>query len=199
MTTATAEETTVLPPDDVDDVQADVDDPDAPYGRDPKGKPYKRPEEWRARLADSLAKARASRGPQKAPGRSRTAKPAGATKTAGKPSGVDYRPGIIGLLQIPQFGLVMAGKYVSPAYALDAVTLQLHGPSIADALHQTAIEQPAVAAILDRVLAVGPYGALLGALIPVAAQIAANHGMIQPNPEMGVLSPQGLIDALNAQ
>lgn len=193
------------PPEDIErDDQADAldglsVDPEAPYGRRPDGTPYKRDPAWRAKLASTLASARASKGAQKAPTRSRTAKAAGAPKPAGKSASVDYRPGVKGLLQIPAFALGLMGKFVHPAYALDSATITLHADSVAEALHQTALEHDQVAAILDRALAIGPAGALLGALLPLGLQIMANHGKIPVNPEMGILSPEGLVEALGAQ
>jgi hypothetical protein len=168
-------------------------DPEAPYGRNPKtGKPYRKSPEARAEWARQMNEARwAGSGPaapRKTTGR----------KTTGKTSGtVDYRPGIMGLLSIPIFGLGMLGRY-KPECALDAATLSLHGPVIAGALNETAQHQQWLADILEKALTVGPYGAVLGALVPVALQIAANHGKLEPNAEMGILSPEDLIRAVQA-
>lgn len=190
------------PPEDLDQDQAPEGlsvDPEAPYGRRADGTPYKRDPAWRAKLADTLAAARASKGSQKPPGRSRSAKPSTGAKTAPKASGVDYRPGVKGLLQIPAFALGLMGKFVHPAYSLDSATITLHADSVAEAIHQTAMEHDQVAAILDRALAIGPAGALLGALLPLGLQIMANHGKVPVNPEMGILGPDQLVEALMNQ
>ena len=64
-----------------------------------------------------------------------------------------------------------------PATQPDAIAITVHWPGIAKALDETAQANPALAAVLDRVIAVGPYGALLTAVMPLAAQLAVNHGL----------------------
>jgi hypothetical protein len=39
-------------------------------------------------------------------------------------------------------------------------------------------QDPKVARVLDRICAVGPYGALVTAVVGLGAQLAANHGRI---------------------
>lgn len=192
---------TVEAPEDLDAPVVDVDDaaagdadedPDAPYGRNPRtGKPYQRPPEWRAKMADALARGRVTQSSGKPPARKAVKKPASAGAT-------DYRPAIAALLQIPATALAMLGRH-KPAFALDSATIQLHTPMLANAIHETAVVDDRVAAILDRALAAGPYGALLGALIPVALQIAANHGRIPAVAEMGIMTPEQLVAALDAR
>lgn len=168
-------------------------DPDAPYGRNPKtGKAYRRSPEWRASVAATLAKGRQIRA-----SRGAAPRPPSARKPAGKrpAAAVDYRPGVKGLLQVPAFALGVLGRR-DPVYALDSAAVTLHADAIADAVHETAVADERVAAILDRVLAVGPYGALLGALLPLALQIAANHGAVRPSPDLGVLGPDELVAAV---
>jgi hypothetical protein len=91
--------------------------------------------------------------------------------------GTDYRAGITGLLQIPSAMLGMLGQR-DETFALDGAALSMHSPALAEALNDLAQDNIAVAAALDRILAVGPYGAILGALMPLAFQIAANHKLI---------------------
>lgn len=97
------------------------------------------------------------------------------TKTAGG-SGqrAKYFEGVSGLFQIPAAVLTL----VDP---VDGFCVAQHTPSIATAVADLAVERPEVAAALDRVLAVGPYGALLGAVLPLFFQLGHNHGMI-PEP-----------------
>lgn len=182
-------------------------DPEAPYGRRPDGTAYKRSPEWRERVGQVLAAGRAAKRAgtgagetRRGPGRPRkaTGSPSSPRPGAPRKEAVDYRPGVAGLLQLPTVMLAMLGR-VNPAYSLDALTLNLHTPAIAEAVHQTAINDDRVAAILDKVLAAGPYGALLGALIPVGLQIAANHGKLAPSPEMGILSQDELLAATAAK
>lgn len=149
-------------------------DPDAPYGRkadgSPKAKPGRRPKNGSAPRVAKIQPAR----PRKA------AAPRPTTK---KPTGPDYAGAVMGLLQLPAAGLALAGAK-DQRFLADAITLELHGPPIAQALHDIAQEQPAVAAVLDRLMHVGPYGALIAAVSPLIFQVAANHGLVQPG-QMG--------------
>jgi hypothetical protein len=81
------------------------------------------------------------------------------------------------MLQIPAFALGAAGQ-LNESLALDGAALSMHAPGIAEALNDLANDNPAVAAALDRILSVGPYGAIIGACLPLAFQIAANHKKI---------------------
>jgi len=186
------------------DLSDDDYDPEAPYGRKPDGTPYKMSPEARAATGTRLtaarmaARAAAGLGPAVgAPGKKTPAR-----KTAGV---VDYRPGIKGLLQLPAFGLAVVSRFQKvpdgeiPALALDGMTITLHSDTMAEALNSVAQEQPQVADALDRILAVGPYGAVLGAFLPVGLQIAANHGKMPVNAEMGILGPEQLLRELERQ
>lgn len=108
------------------------------------------------------------------PGRPRgtrtgTARPAAASK---RPAGPDYAAAIAGVGQVVAGGLALAGL------PLDAWAVSTHTPPIAQALHDLAAVQPAVAAVLDKVLAVGPYGAVIAAGLPLVVQLLTNHKMI---------------------
>lgn len=85
-----------------------------------------------------------------------------------------YEEGVQGLLQIP----AMAISFVDP---VDGFCVASHTPPIAKAVADLAVERPEVAAALDKVLAVGPYGALIGAVLPLVVQIGHNHGLV-PEP-----------------
>jgi hypothetical protein len=155
--------TDVLTPEPVTDLPPGR-DPDAPYGRRPDGTPRGKP------------------GPKKSTGPTPT-RPAAAAppkRPAAKKGTTDYRPGINGLLQIAAFPLALAGK-ARPVFALDAAAIAIHGPNVAEALNAIAQERPEVAAALDRILSVGPYGLLIGAVIPLVAQLGHNHGKL-PEP-----------------
>lgn len=90
----------------------------------------------------------------------------------------DYTQGIAGLFQVVAFPLT----FVAPA---DAAAVTHHAPGIAAALNSVAQERPEVAAVLDRVLAGGPYAALLAATLPLVIQLGHNHGLI---PEAAAVS-----------
>lgn len=139
--------------------------PDAPWGRKADGTPRKRP----GARPGQFVGANAGRTPR-APGPRKTA----ASSRARQTTGTDYRPGIIGLIQIP--AAILGGLGMKDeTFALDGAALVMHSPGIAEALNDIAQDNLAVAAALDKILAVGPYGAIIGALLPLVAQIAANH------------------------
>lgn len=164
------------PPDDVD--------PEAPYGRTPQGRPYKRPREWREKTTAAMQRGAAAAAKMSTGGTRK--KPAAGT--------TDYRPAIVGLLAIPAGVLGMLGR-VNPAFALDGITLKIHAPAIATAVSDAASTNDMVAQALDKILTMGPYGALLGCLVPLALQFAANHKLIEPQPEIGVMGPAELLAA----
>lgn len=100
-------------------------------------------------------------------------KAGGTTRRAGSQR-AKYAEGVAGLLQVPAAVL----SFVDP---VDGYCVAKHTPNIAGAVADLAVERPEVAAALERVMAVGPYGALIGAVLPLAVQIMHNHGMV-PEP-----------------
>ncbi len=188
--------TTVLAPEDVDHVDpaAEAADPDAPYGRNPEGVPYKRPKEWRDKLAAKLAEGRRTQSAAAPP-----RKPAKKTAAKGSSSAApDYYAGAMALAQLPAVVLTVASKF-KPTLALDAAALTLHAPNLAAAAAATAERDERFAALLDKALSIVPYGALLGAALGLGMQIAANHGAIPVVAEMGILSPDELIAVATGQ
>jgi hypothetical protein len=79
-----------------------------------------------------------------------------------------------------------------PVFAADAAAITVHALPIASALDDLAHEDAAVAAVLERVLQVGPYGALLAAVAPLVLQVLANHEAIPPG-TLGTIPPDQLI------
>jgi hypothetical protein len=168
-------------------------DPDAPYGRRADGTPKAKP--GRKGSGAAPAAPRAVSAP-----RPRTTAATGRPAARKSPTGaVDYRPGLNGWLQILSLPLALAGR-VRPVLALDAAAVSIHGPGVTDALNTVAQDQPEVAAVLDKIMAVGPYGVLIGAIIPLVAQIGANHGKIPSSVAtgMGAIDPATLKDQLDA-
>jgi len=90
--------------------------------------------------------------------------------SAGSPR-ARYAEGVAGLMQIPA-GII---AFVDP---VDGFCISQHTPHIAGALADLAVERPEMAAALDRVMAIGPYGALVGAVFGLGIQLAHNHGMV---------------------
>lgn len=156
-----------------------------PYGRRADGTPRAKPG------------AKTTAGPRlaAAPRPRKTTRPA-----APKRNEPDYRPGILGLLQIPAMGLSMIGRQTkNPALQADGYALAMHAPGLAEALNQTAKAQPSVARALDTLMKAGPYGAIIGAMVPLVMQLAANHKLMNPAPQMGIHDPADLVAASDQQ
>lgn len=122
----------------------------APYGRFKNGKPRKNP-------PGGKAKGSAGRSRQKA--------------------ATPYAEGINGIFQVAATGAIVLGQG-KPAFVADAMAITEHGPNIANALEMLANERPEVAAVLDRIMQIGPYGVLIAATVPLIAQILANHNLV---------------------
>lgn len=100
--------------------------------------------------------------------------------TGGRPpsrSSIDYRAGLLGIAQLFATPLGLAGAK-KPVLALDAAAITMHAPPIAGAINETAKHDQRLAALLDKILTLGPYGLVIGAAIPFVAQICSNHGWI---------------------
>ncbi len=159
---------------------------DYPYGRRADGTPRSRPGPKSSGSAPRMA---AAPRPRKA------ARPAAAKK--GEP---DYRAGIMGLLQIPAMGLSMVGRQTkNTALQADGYALAMHAPGIAEALNETAKAQPAVGRALESIMKAGPYGAIIAAMVPLVMQLAANHGVMNPAPQMGIHAVADLVAASDQQ
>lgn len=118
-----------------------------------------------------------------------------------KKSGTDYREGIEGLLQLPAAALAVVGSQTDkqghlthPEFLADASAIADAAPKIASAVSDLANDRPEVAAVLDKILKVGPYGALITAVLPLAAQILTNHRVIPA----GLLGAKSLEDQFAA-
>lgn len=118
--------------------------------------------------------------------RSVPAAPRGGSKKA---EPVDRKAGVEGLLQITA-GVLM----VLPATQPDAAALGMHGENLGAAIVATADADERFGRALDKLLRTGPYTALVMAVVPLAAQVAANHKLV-PAGFMGTEDP----DKLRAQ
>ena len=140
--------------------------PEAPYGYKKDGTPYKR-------RPNGAGKGRSTGG-------------GGRRKKA-----PDYADGINGVFQIAATALAIAGDK-KPVLLADSIAITMHGPNIAEGLNQLAQERPEVAAVLERILQVGPYGLVIGATFPLVFQLLTNHG-VAPAGLLGTHKPEDLI------
>jgi len=192
----TAEYPTVAPPELVEELVDQAVDPEAPYGRNPAtGRPYTMPEDKRLEIGQRLADARRNKRPPSSARPPGKAKGPAAGKPAAKAAGPDYRTAVLGLAQVPAIVLGVLGR-INPRFALDSATITLYSPPAADAIHELALSDARVAAILDKAMMIGPYGAIAGVLLPFVLQIACNHSRIPPIPALGVLGPDELVAAV---
>jgi hypothetical protein len=76
----------------------------------------------------------------------------------------------------------------------DAGAVSLHWPNIADEGAKLAETNDAVARGIDALCNFGPMAGLIGAALPFALQLAANHGRIDPGAakSLGVIEPDDL-------
>lgn len=131
--------------------------------------------------------------PKKAPGRPRTNGPR-RTTTRRQPQTPNYYQGVKGLFQAAAVPLAFTSPF-------DAYAITKHHDPIAKACHQLALENAAFAALLDRIMVVGPYSMLVSACLPLVAQVAYNHKLI---PEelatgLGAISQAQIIAELTGQ
>lgn len=173
------------------DDDGDGSDPAAPYGRKADGTPKAKPGRPKG-TPDGNPRTRTTQ---------RRAKVAAAPPRKSRPrpkqqQGPDYRAGIVGIAQLVAAPLMVAGLK-NPALRADAAAIVHHAVPIADAMQETAEQIPGFAAALDKLLSVGPYGALLAAAMPLAVQVAANHGFLpaQVAQAMGAQDPETLMEA----
>ncbi len=134
----------------------------------------------------------------KAPGRRPGPRP-GVRPAAAKRNEPDFRPAIGQLLQMPAMLLQVAGRQINNhGLQADGVAVAMHAPGIAEAVNQAAKMDPRIAQALESMNKAGPWATLAFAVLPLAMQIAANHGVIPSNPNMGIHTPQDLAAGSNA-
>ncbi len=137
-----------------------VKDPDAPYGRKADGTPKAKPGRPSSGATGTASSSRAKK----------------------SKASTEYAPAIEGLFQLIAFPVAFA-------YPADAAAITHYAPGIAKELDALAQVRPEVAAALDRVLSVGPYGAVIAATLPLVIQLLVNHGVIP----IGAVSSFGVV------
>lgn len=105
---------------------------------------------------------------------------------------------IRGLMQMPAAALIITGQRTeSVALVADGATVLVHGPALAQAIEEIAKNDPRVMAMLEKLLAFGPYGLLVTVLFTMSAQFMRNH---EQGPEailegFGAVPPDQIISA----
>jgi hypothetical protein len=95
--------------------------------------------------------------------------------------------------------LVLAqGARINPTLAYDSAAVVYHAAPIAEALNDTAAADPKLAKLLDKITVLGPYTVVIGAIVQLGAQIAANHKMVAPMAAMGIMEPEALLQAVSS-
>jgi len=103
--------------------------------------------------------------------------------------------GLLGLAQMGQGILLMTHQWA------DAAAVGTHFPPVAKELANIADSNETIAKPIDFLIEVGPYGALVSALMPLALQILANHRVIDATRliSQGVVPPEVLEAQMLAQ
>ena len=104
------------------------------------------------------------------PNKSSTSKPS----TGGNATHKARAEAVMSLGQLGQVPLIALKQYA------DAGAISLHWPKISEEIATLAETQPAIANLIDPLLQVGPYAALVTAVLPFILQIGVNHNRIQP-------------------
>lgn len=99
--------------------------------------------------------------------------------------------GLQGYGQLIQAGLIGFRQYA------DAGALGLYFPSIADEVAKLAAIDERVASVVDPIIQGGPYTALIAAVLPMAMQLAVNHGRVKPG-AMGTVPRETLSARIEA-
>lgn len=102
--------------------------------------------------------------PAKAPAKAKQPTPTQNAKRNAREEGVN------GLFQLGTMLCMMTGQHA------DAQAFATHGPKISPEIAKIAEDYDKVGEAIDRMVAVGPFAGLLTAVLPLALQLAVNHG-----------------------
>jgi hypothetical protein len=99
--------------------------------------------------------------------------------------------GLLGLGQIGQAICMMREWFA------DAGAIQIHWPNVARETASLADQDERVGKTIDYLISAGPYAGLLTAALPLAMQIAANHGRLDANAASGLggVMPKEMLEA----
>ena len=118
-----------------------------------------------------------------------------ATRTrAPKASIADQREqAVLGLFQGGQALLLFSKQYA------DAVTVGHHAVPISHEVSVLAAADDTVAKAVDSLLVIGPYSALVMAVLPMALQLAVNHNLLPAGKVPGTTDPRVLSSQMEAE
>lgn len=99
-----------------------------------------------------------------------------------------------GIFQLVGFGLIVTRQYA------DAGAIGLHSGPITDELVKLSESNETIGKALDYLTEAGPYAGLIVAVMPLALQIMANHGLVKAELVAGggVVPPQALESQVRA-
>src|ERR1700722_17255372 len=81
---------------------------------------------------------------------------------------------------VAQLGMFAQVPLMATKQLADAATVGLHWPKVSHEIAVLAETQEAVANLIDPLIKVGPYAGLIAAVMPLAMQLAVNHGRMKP-------------------
>ena len=146
-------------------------------------------------------KAPPKRKPAERAARPRAGKAEKSRTTSKAPSGMTYEQRLEGARGLHQIGAAIAaiaGKVTgSDAFLADSLVISSAADDGAKILTDTAEADPGFAAILDKVCAAGPYGALIAYGVSLGTQIARNHRPSLALP--GTVDPKQLLEAARTE
>lgn len=153
--------------------------PDSDVPRETADRPEQSDAQLRARQ-ENMKKAQAARLAAKDAKKPRA--PA-KKRTPNRPAHGDLTDGLKNLLGMPAGILAMVGGITGqPALLADSFAVADRAEEIATAANDAARDDERLHALLERVTAMGSYGALISAMVPLALQILFNHASELPVP-----------------
>src|SRR5579871_1525762 len=105
----------------------------------------------------------------------------------------ERKEGLEGWAQIGGVVLIARGQFA------DAGALSIHAPAVITEVARLGDTHEPIARILDFFTMSGPYAALVGACVPLIAQIAVNHKLMSAIPGMDILPPEALEAKVKAE
>jgi hypothetical protein len=115
------------------------------------------------------------------------------TRTPRATIGDQRQQAVLGLFQAGQALCVFTKNYA------DAAAIGSHAENISSEVSTLAATDDKVAKVVDSLLIVGPYSALIMAVLPLAMQIAVNHNVLPAGKVPGTVDPRVLSTSIEAE